>query len=408
VVSFRIIILLIVSRANAQWYRRYLLTNICILGVVILLASADVTDPVRFARTWQAFILKETGNSYLSRNTHTILQQLETLLIYTLQTLCTLVSSRTLNPSIYTPACKLNNSFHYDWAAAIFTALLSWFVLPSLGLVVLAAFTTSIGPAPITDEETLDASRKAAREAADELIAEQAREKQRVARVLYFMRRPCGKLISKAAQVKPMDGECVPSLDASSSLGDAISINPESKKILPTISRKVTPNQGPVGGNKEDAESLKATKGESEIDSAVQAMGDILESQRLFWPARFGTATDCMIWQHRIFNRHSVVRVSYREFGMQHVLRVFFWKVVCLSKLMVGYWDRQVCGRKGGKRKLAQCVCIWCALVCGPHGFDRLEEDAPSRVRACGVGLRWPHGFGWQSGTPRNTCFATS
>ena len=65
------------------------------------------------------------------------------------------------------------------------------------------------------------------------------------------------------------------------------------------------------------------------------------ELTRRLWPTLFDDTAGANL-HHEIFNRRGVLRVSMQVGGLTHVIRVIVWKVVCLAKLAVGYWDRDV------------------------------------------------------------------
>ncbi len=120
--------------AQQPWF---LLANLTILCSVVVLTSADVLDPLCFRLVWRSLIVER---EYHFSRSAVALRRIEAMLLFAIQTLFTLVSSRPLRVT-HSTECK-----DISVSSMVFVAALLY-AIPVM-LVILAAFLRGDGPAP--------------------------------------------------------------------------------------------------------------------------------------------------------------------------------------------------------------------------------------------------------------------
>ena len=168
--------------ATARPNRRYLGSNLWIAALVILLVSADLADPLRFKQVWithvterKRMVAVERGepsmgtfqNLLLTFQSNIMYKQCEVVITYVLQTVCTMMTTRTLvyykgtskNKAYesFTKACNEQPDQYpgLEMTNAVFILILTWVVIMTFMPLILAAFAHSLGPAPPIGKEQL-------------------------------------------------------------------------------------------------------------------------------------------------------------------------------------------------------------------------------------------------------------
>ena len=162
--------------------RRYLSSNLAIAALVILLVSADLADPLRFKQVWRTHVSERkrlvaaargepTMGTFqyllLTFQSNVMYKQCEVVITYVLQTVCTMISTRTIifteatdDGSVkesFTKTCNesIGNYPGLERTNAVLICLLTWVVMLTFMPLLLAAFAHSIGPAPPISKEKL-------------------------------------------------------------------------------------------------------------------------------------------------------------------------------------------------------------------------------------------------------------
>ena len=168
--------------ATARPNRRFLASNLCLVALIILLVSADLADPLRFKQVWRTHVSERkrlvaaargepTMGTFqyllLTFQSNVMYKQCEVVITYVLQTVCTMISTRTIifteatdDGSVkesFTKTCNesIGNYPGLERTNAVLICLLTWVVMLTFMPLLLAAFAHSIGPAPPISKEKL-------------------------------------------------------------------------------------------------------------------------------------------------------------------------------------------------------------------------------------------------------------
>ena len=316
----------------------YLLGNLMIVTAIVLMASADLADPMRFKKMWYTFIsqrrmvfsynnIGEVFSAALDFFQNSVMyEKAELVFAYMLQTLCTLVSTRCGALRIkddgsfdffYTAACNVqetDNTPHMEKFVSVAVFLISWLVLPPFLVLILSSFAHSIGPAPPITREHLIAMRV------------QHEERLNRPKPKTCQQRLCGKKnedeTDGADSEMPAEQGGAPPKVEDEEVGVELSVADADK-----------------------GETKVEEEGETSRDSTAHQFkefihDDVLEEQRLFWPNRFGDYRARLESQHEVLSRDGFIRASINESSWRHVYRVTVWKLWQLVKLSCGVWDR--------------------------------------------------------------------
>ena len=152
--------------ATARPNRRFLASNLCLVALIILLASADLADPLRFKQVWRTHVSERKRLVAAARGERTMgtiqyllltfqsnvmYKQCEVVITYLLQGAFTMISLR-LPALRYTDAC---NRTGLEMVNAFVAAMLSVALVVWLVPILPAALMHSIGPAPPISKDKL-------------------------------------------------------------------------------------------------------------------------------------------------------------------------------------------------------------------------------------------------------------